>query len=117
MKLLYLIDRECRKEYSRGCTGVTWKLWWHGPFSRKVLDTLDDLEFRGIIESDIRDYNDYVVIEYWLSNPDYRVRVDEGVREVIKRIVSRWGHRRLEEILDYVYSLDEVEKASLGDKL
>ncbi len=117
MKLLYLVDRECREVLNKTCTGTRWILWWHGPFSRSVLDMLDDLEVQGIVEADVKDYNDYTIIEYSLTNPNYTVQIDKQTREIIDKVVKEWGEKELKEILAYVYSLSEVEEANLGDEL
>lgn len=117
MKLLYLIDRECKSLYGDSCTKTKWILWWHGPFSRSVLDVLDELEISGIVDADVVDYGDYVAVEYTLINPDYRVHVDNRTKDMIKKVVEKWGKRDLKRILKHVYSLPEVQKASLGDEL
>jgi len=117
MKLLYLIDRECRELLNRTCTGTRWILWWHGPFSRSVLDVLDDLEIQGIVETDVTDYYDYTIIEYSLMNPNYTIKIDNQIRKIIYEVVKKWGKKELKEILAYVYSLPEVKHANLGDEL
>ena len=117
MKLLYLIDRECRIKLHSSCTGIKWILWWHGPFSRKVLDVLDELELVGVVDSKILDYGDYVAIEYMLTNPYYKVQLNDKVKHIIEDVVRRWGKQDLKKILEYVYDLPEVREAGLGDEL
>ena len=117
MKLLYLVDRECRELLNKTCTGTRWILWWHGPFSRSVLDVLDDLEIQGIVETDVTDYYDYTIIEYSLINPNYKAQINAQTQEIINRIVKKWGRKDLKKILSYVYNLPEIREASLGDEL
>ncbi len=117
MKLLYLVDRECRELLNKTCTGTRWILWWHGPFSRSVLDELDELEIQGIVETDVTDYYDYTIIEYSLTNPNYVIQINDQIREIIYKVVKKWGKKELKEILAHVYSLPEVEQANLGDEL
>ena len=118
MKLLYLIDRVCTEVYGEKCTGASWRLWWHGPFSREVLDVLDELEAQGIVESEVLEHDRGVAVLYSLKE-DLGVKgiFDERLRSIIREVVVKWGRRSLDEILEYVYSLPEVRSSSLGDPL
>ena len=52
MKLLVLLDRElCQRV---GSTVFRWKMYKYGPFSREVLDVLDDMEIDGLVVAEPR---------------------------------------------------------------
>jgi uncharacterized protein YwgA len=54
MKLLFLIDRELHRRF--GSTVFRWKMYKYGPFSREVLDVLDNMEVYGSVVVKVADY-------------------------------------------------------------
>ena len=50
MKLLFLVDAIHSRLYGRTATGLKWVRWYYGPFSREVLDAIDDLYEEGLID-------------------------------------------------------------------
>ncbi len=73
--LFYILDKEYKIK-----TGVKFKKWFHGFYSRDVNDVLFDLEQKGIIIQ-TRRKNEY---HEWLYkvNPDYMDEVREKTREL-----------------------------------
>ncbi len=110
MKLLFLIDRELYQRF--GATVFRWKLYKYGPFSREVLDVLDDMEVYGSVVAKVTD--DAIIYELASTAP---AELPQEVREVADQILAVWARRSLDELLTYVYDLEEVKEAWPGKPL
>ena len=110
MKLLFLIDRELYRRF--GATVFHWKMYKYGPFSREVLDTLDDMEIYGSVVS--RAEEDAIIYELASTAP---ADLPQEVKEAADQVLETWAHRSLDELLTYVYSLEEVKEAWPGKPL
>ncbi len=119
MKLLYLVDRECKRLYGTQCIkDADWIMWLYGPFSIKVLETLGELEEEGIIECrEVSSLDsDYVVFLYKIVKR-VNIIVPRGIAEIIRDVASKYGKLPLEKLLKHVYDLPEVKRSRLGDKI
>jgi uncharacterized protein YwgA len=110
MKLLFLIDRELHRRF--GSTVFRWKMYKYGPFSREVLDVLDDMEIDGFVAAKVTD--DAIIYELASTAP---VELPQGVKEVADQILETWAHKSLDDLLTYVYNLEEVKEAWPGKPL
>jgi uncharacterized protein YwgA len=110
MKLLFLIDRELYRRF--GSTVFRWKLYKYGPFSREVLDVLDDMEIDGFVVA--RAEEDAIIYELASTAP---AELPQGVKEVADQILETWARRSLDELLTYVYNLDDVKETWPGKPL
>jgi hypothetical protein len=109
MKLLFLIDRKLYQRF--GATVFRWKMYKYGPFSREVLNVLDDMEVYGSVAAKV---NDAIIYELASTAP---AELPQGVKEVADKILAVWVHKSLDDILTYVYNLEEVKKAWPGKPL
>ena len=110
MKLLFLIDRKLYRKF--GATVFRWKMYKYGPFSREVLDVLDDMEVYGSVVTKVTD--DAIVYELATTAP---AKLPQEVKEVADQILAVWAHKSLDDLLTYVYNLEEVKKAWLEKPL
>jgi hypothetical protein len=110
MKLLFLIDRELYRRY--GAAVFRWKMYKYGPFSREVLDVLDDMEVYGSVVAKVTD--DAIIYELASTAP---VELPQKVKEVADQILETWARRSLDELLTYVYNLDDVKETWPGKPL
>jgi hypothetical protein len=110
MKLLFLIDRELYRRF--GATVFRWKMYRYGPFSREVLDVLDDMEVYGSVVAKVTD--DAIIYELASTAP---AELPQEVKEVADQILETWAHKSLDDLLTYVYNLEEVKKAWPGKPL
>jgi uncharacterized protein YwgA len=110
MKLLFLIDRELYRRF--GSTVFRWKMYKYGPFSREVLDVLDDMEIDGFVVA--RAEEDAIIYELASTAP---AELPQGVKEVADQILETWARRSLDELLTYVYNLDDVKETWPGKPL
>jgi uncharacterized protein YwgA len=110
MKLLFLIDRELYRRF--GSTVFRWKMYKYGPFSREVLDVLDDMEIDGFVVA--RAEEDAIIYELASTAP---AELPQDVKEVADQILETWARRSLDELLTYVYNLDDVKETWPGKPL
>lgn len=112
MKVLFLVDYLHGKRFGSKLTGVEWRMWLFGPFSRDVLDTLDELELSGELALERTEGGGFFY--YATVRP---ARLDKSVERLVDEVIERYGTKPLEELLKEVYSIDEVRSAELGDRI
>ncbi|MFZ8807383.1 MAG: hypothetical protein ACO2PN_04675 [Pyrobaculum sp.] len=110
MKLLFLIDRELHRRF--GATVFRWKMYKYGPFSREVLDVLDDMEVYGSVVAKVTD--DAIIYELASTAP---AELLPEVKKVADQALETWTRRSLDDLLTHVYNLEEVNEAWLGKPL
>jgi len=109
MKLLFLADYMYKKRFNKKLTNTKWIMWLFGPFSKDILNVLDELEVKGkVIIEDV----DGIGIFYSTYE---RVRLDDEVKNIIDEVIREYGVKSLEQLLQDVYSLREVKEAKIGD--
>lgn len=118
MRLLFLVDLELARKGLRPL--FRWVRWHYGPFSRDVLDVLDELEDEGLVSVDKE-------VDWWslelkkaiyTSPPEApRPYLNPAVEEVVEREASEWRDKSLDELLRYVYSLPVVRGRKLGEEI
>ena len=110
MKLLFLIDRELHRKF--GAAVFHWKMYKYGPFSREVLDVLDDMEIDGFVVAKVTD--DAIIYELASTAP---TELPQEVKEAADKILETWARRSLDELLTYVYNLEDVKETWPGKPL
>ena len=110
MKLLFLIDRELHRRF--GSTVFRWKMYKYGPFFREVLDVLDDMEIDGFVVAKVT--NDAIIYELASTVP---AELPQEVKETADKILETWARRSFDELLTYVYNMEEVKEAWPGKPL
>ena len=110
MKLLFLIDGELHRRF--GSTVFRWKMYKYGPFSREVLDVIDDMEVYGSVVAKVTD--DAIIYELASTAP---VELPQEVKETADKILETWARRSFDDLLTYVYNLEEVKEAWPGKPL
>jgi uncharacterized protein YwgA len=110
VKLLFIIDRELYRRFS--VAAFHWKMYNGGPLSCEVLDVVEDLERGGFVISKWAD--GAVVYELTSTVPS---KLPQGVREVVDQILETWIHRGLDDVAEYIKSLDEVRGTPPGKRL
>ena len=89
-----------------------WKMYRYGPFSREVLDVLDDMEAYGSVVAKVTD--DAIIYELASTAP---VELPQEVKETADKILKTRARRSFEELLTYVYNLEEVKETWPGKPL
>lgn len=110
MKILFLVDYEAYKMLGRTITGIRWVRLHYGPFSKEVLEALDELEEQGEVAIDPG-----VEVRYFYVG-DREPELPPLEKEVIDRVVREYGFLYLESLLELVYNIiGDVEKGSIID--
>ncbi|ACB40085.1 Panacea domain-containing protein [Pyrobaculum neutrophilum] len=110
MKMLFLVDMYAGEGLGRSLTGVDWFRWKFGPFSREVLDVLDELEKEGLVAVDLGPERRYIA----LAEPE---ALPDDVRRVVDRVVAEYGFKPLRELLAEVYERFKINERELGERI
>jgi uncharacterized phage-associated protein len=112
MKLVFLVDYLYWKRFGKRLLDVKWVKYLYGPFSKAVLDTLDELEREGIIG--IVELDKGITLYTALYN---NIKLSEEAKKIVDEVVENFGKLSLDELLKYVYSLDEVRGRDPGEEM
>jgi len=114
MKLLFLVDAYAVEELGGPVTGVEWRRWYFGPFSKEVLEVLEELEYEGVVVEESGE--GYTV---YLLNPalDIKPSLPEHIRRIVDRVLEEWGRMPLERLLAKLYERYNIHSYSLGEKI
>ncbi len=114
MKLLFLVDAYAVEELGRPVTGVEWRRWYFGPFSKEVLEELEELEYEGLVVEERGE--GYTV---YLLDPSVAVepRLPERIRGIVDRVLGEWGRLPLDELLAKLYERYGIRSYSLGERI
>jgi len=110
MKLLFLVDYMYWKRCGRKLTNLEWRMYLFGPFSREVLGILDELEDGG--KAVVKEIERGVYLYKAYEEP---ANLSEAVKSLVDEVVEKFGKLSLDELLNYVYSLDEVKRTGIGE--
>jgi len=112
MKLVFLVDYLYWKRFGKRLLNVKWVKYLYGAFSKDVLDAIDELEREGIVG----------VVEVDKGITLYMARysnieLGEDVKKIVEEVVEKFGKLSLEELLEYVYNLEEVRTREPGEEI
>jgi len=110
MKLLFLVDAAALRELGRSLSGVEWRRWRFGPFSKDVLKTLDSLVDEGLLAVDPGPEMRYIA----LVEPP---KIPEDVRRVVDRVIDEYGFLPLNKLLEKVYSEFHIREKGMGERI
>jgi uncharacterized protein YwgA len=120
VKLLYLADMLHSKKYGRTLTGVTYYSYFYGPYSDQIIKSIKKLK-----DSDIIEEHGGVGVEgqeYYL----YTFRIDAefpetllggSEKKTLDKVITNYGDRALDDILDIVYSTKPFVKTKKGQRI
>ncbi len=110
MHLLYLIDRELCLKY--GETIFKWEMTYGGPSSGDVVSTINNMvKYRSLSPNAELGF---VIYELKSTAP---IELPDELRAIADKVLDAWGRKTLDELIDYMQSLDEVKNAKLGERL
>jgi uncharacterized phage-associated protein len=110
-KLLYLADLRAVQELGRTGSGVEWRWWHYGPFSRLLQSVEDDLVAAGVVEREVTE-NYYGGTEYRLGlGREVPVDVDAQFAVIIEGIVLEYGNLAASSLRDLTYQTGPMQEA------
>ncbi|WP_338251856.1 Panacea domain-containing protein [Pyrodictium abyssi] len=110
MKLLFLVDAVAAERLGRVVSGVEWRRWRYGPFSKEVLNVLDELVEEALLALDPGPEVRYVA----LAEPP---ELPGDVKEVVDYVVDRYGFMPLTELLKEVYDRYDIHGMAMGERI
>jgi len=122
MKLMYLLDLEYYRRYSKTVSEVEWIYYHHGPYSPqldKMLGVLPDVEESEFVSRAGRKGYTYSSDADIDRNEQELIAVfGYPTKSVLDRILDRWALEDLWVLLDYVYfETEPMQNARRGELL
>lgn len=124
VKLLYLLDLDFYKRYSRTVTQLAWEYYHHGPYAAKVdriLAKLPDIDESGFTSRAGRKGYAYTFrSDSGLERTEHQLveLFGQSVKHVVDRVLDRWALEDLWVLLDHVYfETEPMENAHRGQTL
>ncbi|MCI4438150.1 MAG: SocA family protein [Ignisphaera sp.] len=112
MKLAFLVDYLYWKRFGKRLLNVKWVKLLFGAFSKEVLDAVEELEREGIVG--VVEVDKGITLYTALYN---NVRLGEDAKKIVEEVVKKFGKLSLEELLNYVYNLEEVRARDVGEEI
>ena len=112
MKLVFLVDYLHWKRFGKRLLDVRWVKYLYGPFSKAVLDILDELERDGVVG--VVELDKGITLYTALYN---NIKLGGDAKKIADEVVKNLGELSLDELLQHVYSLDEVRGRDLGEEI
>jgi hypothetical protein len=110
MHLLYLIDREVCLRYGRYM--FKWEMTYAGPSSGDVVDIISNMvKYRAVVPNTELGF---VVYELKSTAP---IELPDELRAIADEVLRTWGDKKLDDLMSYVQSLDEVKNSKQGERL
>jgi uncharacterized phage-associated protein len=110
-KLLYLADLRAVEELGRPGSGVEWRWWHYGPFSKLLQSVEEDLVSAGVVEREATE-NYYGGAEFRLRlGREVPVDVDAQFAVIIESIVLEYGNLAASSLRDLTYQTAPMREA------
>lgn len=120
VKLLYLIERRHYIQTGKLLTGVDWVLYFYGPYAHEISSTLADMDGQDIDERSMVSYDGTSYYIYYAGEEpaiDPVKNLSKTEFKIAKTVLDQYGQVSLKSILDEVYDLPEVKKATPGHSI
>jgi hypothetical protein len=119
VKLLYLIDVEYQRRFSRKLTGLDWVFYHYGPYSPaidEILKQIDlDIPQEDVVTASGHPAKIFKPSKYIDSEFEYSTG---AAKPIVDRVINQWGFEELNPLLSYVYFHTEpMMDANRGDSL
>jgi len=124
VKLCFLVDHLAVERLGRQITGVSYEMYFYGPYSPVIINTARKMELERLLIKNVgisfATGEPYYI--YRLSDVGLKERGTESVleaeeRDIINEVVQKHDRDSLRQLLDFVYNLPEVKKAKLGERI
>jgi hypothetical protein len=120
VKLLYLIDLEFYRLYSRKLTEFEWVFYYYGPYAYAIDDVLKQLDLdipqEVVVTAAGHKANIFKFPKYLTA--EFEDKSSNLQKSVVDRILNEWGPEELNPLLSYVYFHTEpMQDAQRGEIL
>jgi len=89
-----------------------WEMTYAGPSSDGVMDIVNHMaKYRAVFPN-----AELGFVIYELKTTA-SIELPDELRAIADSVLDTWGHKKLDELMEYVRNLDEVRESKLGDRL
>ena len=109
---LYLSDKEYKNKHGDKYTEAKYYRWNRGVFAREYFTVL---EWSGILNTTQEENGDFTIFNSLEYINDIYLE-EENFFKILDEVVNKWKESP-QELIDYIYSLDEVKKLDFGERI
>lgn len=119
VKLLYLADIAHYSRTKKSLTKVTYCSYYYGPFSEKIIESIEKLSPYEIEEfyrtsKDGREYYTYTSG----TNPRIMIlNLTQEEKRTLDKVITTYGAMNLDDLLKYVYCTPQYRKSRKGETI
>lgn len=119
VKLLFLSDRKAKDKLGKKITDIEYIRYHYGPFKPEILSTLEEMDGYGIQEkTESSKYGGKAYRYVEGNNPRTSCSsISQKEKEIIDEVVEKYRRVSLEDILNEIYSLEEIKEAGPLEKV
>lgn len=100
LKLTYLVDLFHKRRFGKRLITNTWIYYLYGPYLTDYDSVLSETDFK-VEEVEAKDQKSVFIISL---NPDTKLEsYSPDIKTIIYKVVSDFGDRSFEDLLDYIY--------------
>ena len=114
MELLFLADYLSWKRLGRKLTGTEWHKHLFGASNTLVYKVLDELERGGMVA--VEEVSRGILL-YRTHRDQEELGIGREAENIVNEVIEKFGSLGIDELLNYINSLDEVRNRELGDKV
>ncbi len=113
VKLLFLIDREAKRQIGRTVTNVTYRYHAYGPYADDIIRSLQLLDGQEVKEGRyLTDYGPGYAFQYETGpTPRFEVKLEERESAIADLVLAKYARKDLPQLLAHVYGLPEMVRA------
>jgi len=117
-KIVFLIDYFHAKRYGKQYTRYIYHQYFLGPFDSNIYKDLQYSELAGNIMVSTKSFcEDGKIVKkiHFLYIGDNNIFLDEDIKTIADEVISQFKEKNIDEILEYIFSLEEVKNAEFSD--
>lgn len=102
MKLIYLANMYYMERYGSTLTKATFKHWYYGPYSEKVVSEIEKLCGEGVLKTETYKTRSGRIAE--IPKPNVKnttVEITDEAMIVLDEVIEDWGDSSTDEIVDF----------------
>ena len=118
VKLVYLVDVECRRKLGKPATGLEWRFHHYGPYSAQLERDINHNPFLEVFGDRNSGYGFSISSDCREIQAAFSTSFGPAVRRVADGVVTQWGLETLDALLEYVYfETEPMQGARRGEIL
>ena len=103
VKLVYLVDLEHYRRYSKLATGLHWRFHHYGPYAPELETAINDNAFVNVFGGRRSGYRFSRSGDWREIGRSFNAHFGAPVKRIVDSVIEQWGLESLESLLDFVY--------------